>query len=205
MIVEDMISRGNQVIVKSAARRGTMRFRNLVTPVAISIVGLAAPFIFTTQAQAAGTRETLNAGTNLSLCVSDNNNPPSPTNKPVLVLVSCNINNGYDSFYATPSSWGTGWYSIVSEDHTHSGSYCITGEPTKGVQMYLEGCNGGSLQAFKKSCQPGGTELVNAAGAAMNDYGGFGQAFDKVASWAFEQSPPKSLIFDESAHDMGTC
>ena len=150
--------------------------------------------------------ETLNAGTNVNLCISDNNSHPSGSNSPKLVLVGCNANNGNDTFYATPSSYGTGWYSIVSNDHySSSGSYCITGIASKGTQMYLEGCNGGNLQAFKKSCQTGGTELVNAAGYAINDYGGAGKNDDPVVSWSFESPPPASLIFTESKHDMGTC
>jgi hypothetical protein len=182
-----------------------MRLRQLGV-IVVSTASVTASLVFAGQAHAVAAVETLNAGTNINLCVSDNDHHPSSTGSPKLVLVGCNVNNGNDTFYATASSYGSGWFSIVSNDHyASSGAFCITGVASNGVQMYLEGCNGGNLQAFKRVCVSGGTELENAAGVAINDYGGAGHADDSVASWHFENPAPNSLIFTESAHDMGSC
>ena len=183
-----------------------MRFKHLGA--AISLASVAVPLVFAGQAQAASSIETLIAGTNHGLCVSDNNVHPGtfggPT--PTLALVGCNGSNGNDTFYATASSYGAGWFSIVSNDHNATtAAYCIIGLKSDGKALQLVGCDGDNLQAWRRVCVSGGTELENAAGESMNDYGGSGHNDDTVASWHFENPAPASLIFTESAHDMGTC
>jgi hypothetical protein len=190
-------------------KRGIMRAKYL-SLAAVSVASMAAPFIFAGQAQAASPVETLIAGTNSGLCISDNNvHPGSTPAYPILYLVGCNGSNGNDQFYATASSYGAGWYSIVSNDHaSSSGSYCITDLSDgafNGEPAVLSGCDGQQHQAWKRACLSNGTELESAAGYALNDYGGHGANDDQVATWHFENPAPKSLIFTESQHDMGTC
>jgi len=190
-----------------------MRFKKCAVA-AVSIVGLAASLAFTGNAQAAtavplaAAVGTINSGVNQSFCVSDNNHHPGEDGNPVsLSLRSCNASNANDQFFATASSFGAGWFSIVSNDHTDtSGSYCVylTG-PVDGDALLLSGCDGSQREAWKRVCVGGKPELESAWDTeSMNDLGGHGAAGDLVVGWHFENPAPASLIFFGPANDFGS-
>jgi hypothetical protein len=186
-----------------------MRFKKTAIAAA-SIASMALPLVLTGQAQAAPAVGTIVAGANSSACVSDNNIHPGNNTEPqpFLFLVSCTASNANDQFYATPSSYGPGWYSIVSNDHAaSSGSYCISlvPSPSDGEGLELIGCNGTYWQAWKMVCVSGGPELENEQGYAMNDFGGKGNFGDEVVGWHFENPAPRSLIFLGPVNDLGSC
>jgi hypothetical protein len=135
----------------------------------------------------------------------------SPGNDPWahhgLVLANCNPGGVLPQemqFYATPDSYGPGWYSIVLGNQTN-GNYCVTVTQAangKALEPYL--CDGSQDQAWKMICANYGgdpnhqftyPELYNATGYSMNDYGGHQAAPDPIASWIFENPAPDSLFF----------
>ena len=136
-------------------------------------------------------------------CVNDPSNIPSEHHH--LNLAACNANNIAQGFFATPSSFGSGYYSVVLGNQS-GGNYCVDAiNSANGSPLEPVGCNGTQEQAWRVACvhfTPDGDprvtypELVNGFGVAMNDYGDFDSPGTPVVAWAAESPAPSSLLFD---------
>lgn len=85
----------------------------------------------------------------------------------------------------SPSSFGSGWYSVVAQNTSH-GEYCLTdtGSGTDGVQLRLQGCNGSASQAWSRFCDSSGDQsIVDYYGQAIDLYGNHDVNGQPIVAW----------------------